>query len=100
MDSDGGALPYDPWSTCSIGVAELEACARMQGVTFRQADILLIRIGFIQKYCAVNNDARVALGDDAEHLCVISFILLVPPLVVSADFLSVVLALVSSRVRI
>ncbi|KAF9228973.1 hypothetical protein BS17DRAFT_841318 [Gyrodon lividus] len=57
----GGALPYDPWQTHPISVAELEACAKKQGVEFRQADILLIRVGFIQKFYASSNDAKAAL---------------------------------------
>ncbi|KAH0830214.1 hypothetical protein J3R83DRAFT_1571 [Lanmaoa asiatica] len=67
--ADGNVLPYDPWTTHPISVAELEACAKKQGVTFRQADILLIRVGFIQKYYAVHNDAKAALrdGSDAER---------------------------------
>jgi len=61
--ADGNTLPYDPWTTHPISVAELEACAKKQGVTFRQADILLIRVGFIQKYYAVHNDAKAALRE-------------------------------------
>ncbi|KAG8217154.1 hypothetical protein J3R82DRAFT_5213 [Butyriboletus roseoflavus] len=61
--ADGNPLPYNPWTTHPISVAELEACAKKQGVTFRQADILLIRVGFIQTYYAVQNDAKAALRD-------------------------------------
>ncbi|KAI0312333.1 hypothetical protein OF83DRAFT_1067370 [Amylostereum chailletii] len=46
----GKPLPYDPWSTHPISVADLEACAREEGVTFRRGDILILRVGFIQKY--------------------------------------------------
>ncbi|KAJ8519226.1 hypothetical protein ONZ45_g3791 [Pleurotus djamor] len=41
--SSGKPLPYDPWSTHPITVAELEACAKFQGTSFRQGDILLLR---------------------------------------------------------
>ncbi|KAI9570810.1 hypothetical protein HD554DRAFT_2321163 [Boletus coccyginus] len=60
--ANGDAPPYDPWKTHPISVAELEAYAKKQGVTFRQTDILPIRIGFVQKYHAVHNDARATLA--------------------------------------
>ena len=70
--ADGDALPYDPWTSHPISVAELEACAKKQGVTFRRADVLLVRVGFIQKYYAAHNDAKAALrgGSEVERLCV------------------------------
>ncbi|KAG9318011.1 hypothetical protein JVU11DRAFT_74 [Chiua virens] len=68
--ASGSALPYDPWTTHPISVAELEACAKKQGVTFRQADILIIRMGFIQKFYTASNEAKAALRD-AETLCVL-----------------------------
>ena len=71
--SGGGAgLPYDPWSPHAFSVADLKACAEKQGVTFREADILILRVGFIQKYYAADNDAKVALsgGPEMERLYV------------------------------
>ncbi|KAI0045782.1 hypothetical protein FA95DRAFT_1607436 [Auriscalpium vulgare] len=64
----GGAvkLPYDPWSSYGVTVAELEACAREQGVTFRRGDILLLRVGFIQKYLTVDQAERDALPGKPE----------------------------------
>lgn len=50
---NGGVLPYDPWTTYAISVADLEAVAKHQNVQFRQGDILLLRVGFIQKYYQV-----------------------------------------------
>lgn len=47
-------------------MAELEECARAQGVTFRRGDILLLRIGFIQKYYTVTTEERDALGGRPE----------------------------------
>jgi len=47
---DGAPLPYDPWMSHSIGVKDLQACAKLEGVEFRQGDILLLRVGFIQRY--------------------------------------------------
>lgn len=66
--ADGGTLPYDPWSTHGITVPELEAVAKKQGVTFRQGDILLLRVGFTRKYYQVSTEARSALGDRKETL--------------------------------
>ncbi|KAG6872691.1 hypothetical protein C0995_007573 [Termitomyces sp. Mi166 len=63
-------LPYDPWTTHAITVADLEACAAAQGVTFRQGDILLLRVGFIQKYGTASQEDRDALPGRPETLCV------------------------------
>ncbi|VDB85207.1 unnamed protein product [Peniophora sp. CBMAI 1063] len=63
---NGGALPYDPWTTHPISVAELESCARSQGITFRYGDILILRVGFIQKYNHESNEARAALSERPE----------------------------------
>lgn len=52
--SDGSSLPYDPLSAHAITVKDLEACAKKQGVEFRQADILLLRVGFIQSYYSLS----------------------------------------------
>lgn len=63
-----GSLPYDPWSAHGITVAELEACAKAQGVEFRQGDILIIRAGFIQKYMATTTQEerdKLAEGPEA-----------------------------------
>ena len=59
-------LPYDPWSTHGISVGELEECARAQGVTFRRGDILILRVGFIQKYYSVTTEERDALAGRPE----------------------------------
>ena len=61
-------LPYDPWTSHSITVPELEACARAQGVTFKKADILLIRIGFIKKYMESSQEEKDALAGKEETL--------------------------------
>lgn len=41
-------LPYDPWSDHPIVVTDIQAAAKAQGVEFRQGDILLLRVGFMQ----------------------------------------------------
>lgn len=61
-------LPYDPWSTHSIPVKDLQACAMKQGVTFRTGDILILRVGFTQKWYAVSRAEREALGEKPETL--------------------------------
>jgi kynurenine formamidase len=65
---DGAELPYSPWATHGITVAELEACAKKQGVTFRQGDILLLRVGFIQKYYQASTEERSVLAGKTEEL--------------------------------
>ncbi|PFH53529.1 hypothetical protein AMATHDRAFT_73341 [Amanita thiersii Skay4041] len=62
----GDALPYDPWSSHPITVTELEACAKHQGVTFRRGDILLIRVGFIQKFYASTPEETEQLSQKPE----------------------------------
>ena len=42
--------PVDPWTNRAITSRELEECAKVQGITFRKGDILLLRVGFIRKY--------------------------------------------------
>ncbi|PAV23350.1 hypothetical protein PNOK_0041800 [Pyrrhoderma noxium] len=54
-------LPYDPWTSHPISVAELEACARAEGVTFKQGDILLIRMGHTKRYYESNQAEKDAL---------------------------------------
>ena len=61
-------MPYDPWATHAISVADLEAVAKHQNVKFRPGDILLLRVGFIQKYHRVAQSERNALRERAETL--------------------------------
>ncbi|KAL4075219.1 hypothetical protein V8B97DRAFT_1867338 [Scleroderma yunnanense] len=62
----GSELSYDPWSPHALSVADLEACARKEGVVFRQGDILLLRVGFIQKYYASSIEEKHYLGTGRE----------------------------------
>lgn len=68
--TEGGTkpLPYDPWTTHAITPKDLEACATKQGVTFRQGDILIMRVGFMQKWWAVSRAEREALSERPETL--------------------------------
>lgn len=61
-------MPYDPWSAHAISVADLEAVAKYQNVQFRRGDILLLRIGFIQKYYEVVQSERDGLRGRQETL--------------------------------
>jgi hypothetical protein len=40
-------LPYDPWTSHSIPVKDIEAAAKEEHIEFRQGDILLLRLGFM-----------------------------------------------------
>ena len=70
--TDGGnkPLPYDPWTSYPIPAGDLEACAKQQGVTFKQGDILVLRVGFIQKWFAATKQDREALSARSETLYV------------------------------
>ncbi|KIJ31836.1 hypothetical protein M422DRAFT_185389 [Sphaerobolus stellatus SS14] len=48
-------LPYDPWKTHPIPVSDIKAAADKQGVVFRPADILLLRVGFMQVAITLRN---------------------------------------------
>ncbi|KAI0713745.1 hypothetical protein C8Q76DRAFT_469104 [Earliella scabrosa] len=61
-----GKLPYDPFTTHPITVADIVDCARVQGVTFRQADILLLRVGFTQRYYGATQEERDELSGKPE----------------------------------
>ncbi|KAH9842434.1 uncharacterized protein C8Q71DRAFT_202860 [Rhodofomes roseus] len=64
----GNPLPYDPWTTHSIPISDLEACAKKQGVTFKQGDILILRMGFMQRYLSSTQEERDALAGKVETL--------------------------------
>lgn len=66
--TEGGAkpLPYDPWTTHAITLADLEACAKKEGVTFRQGDILILRVGWMRKWYAATQVERESLGGKSE----------------------------------
>jgi hypothetical protein len=65
---NGGDMPYDPWNAHAISVADLEAVAKHQDIQFRRGDILLLRVGFIQKYYNVAQSERDGLGLGGETL--------------------------------
>lgn len=66
--ADGSPLPYNPHSTHGFTVEQLEACAKKQGVQFRQGDILILRVGFIQKYYALHQTQKDELSAKPEAL--------------------------------
>ena len=63
-----GRLPYDPITTHGIPAADLVACAKAQGVTFRPADILILRVGFMQRFHGATQEERDDLADRQETL--------------------------------
>ena len=65
-----GKLPYDPFTTHAIPLADLQACAKAQGVSFRQGDILIFRAGFMQRYYGATQEERDGLSGKPETLCV------------------------------
>ncbi|KAH9939439.1 hypothetical protein B0H21DRAFT_38796 [Amylocystis lapponica] len=65
-DSGAKPLPYDPWTTHPIPLADLLACAAKEGVIFRRGDILLLRVGFMQRWNATAQAERDALQGKQE----------------------------------
>jgi len=63
--TDDGAkpLPHDPFTTYQVSTGDIKAAAKQQGVEFRQGDILLLRMGFMQKYMGFSEADRAALAD-------------------------------------
>ncbi|KAI0806673.1 hypothetical protein C8Q74DRAFT_1362285 [Fomes fomentarius] len=61
-----GKLPYDPITTHAIPLQDILAAAKAQGVTFRPADILILRVGFIQRFYGATHEERDALGSKPE----------------------------------
>jgi len=55
--------PVDPWTSYAITPKEMEDCAKVQGVTFRRGDILLLRVGFIRKYYETTREERDRIAD-------------------------------------
>ncbi|KIJ25948.1 hypothetical protein M422DRAFT_273038 [Sphaerobolus stellatus SS14] len=59
-------LPYDPWKTHPIPVSDIKAAADKQGVVFRPANILLLRVGFMQKFNSQSPEERNELAEKPE----------------------------------
>lgn len=64
----GASLPYDPWTSHAIPLQDLLKCAEQQGVTFKQGDILLLRMGFTQRYYGALTEERDGLAGKPETL--------------------------------
>ncbi|CAG7916499.1 unnamed protein product [Penicillium olsonii] len=70
---------YDPYTTHSIGLSELQACATFQGIDLRPeseggdirvGDILLVRSGFVEKYGELSPEQRHAAATRShDDLC-------------------------------
>ncbi|RDX47364.1 hypothetical protein OH76DRAFT_1405974 [Lentinus brumalis] len=61
-----GKLPYDPFTTHPIPLADVLECAKTQGTTFRPADILILRVGFMQRYNGATQEERDGLSGKPE----------------------------------
>ncbi|KAH9890456.1 hypothetical protein C8Q73DRAFT_792907 [Cubamyces lactineus] len=61
-----GKLPYDPITTHAIPLADILDCAKKQGVTFRKADILILRVGFMKRFNGATEAERNSLGEKEE----------------------------------
>lgn len=61
--ANGEELPYDPWTSHPITVADLETVAKKEGVKFRPGDILILRVGFMQKYYRVGLEEKHSLRE-------------------------------------
>ncbi|KAI8063449.1 hypothetical protein BC940DRAFT_307236 [Gongronella butleri] len=59
---------FDSFSRdCEITVQELEEVAKAQGVTFQPGDILLVRIGWIEKYETLGDKFVASIGGDVTN---------------------------------
>ena len=63
-------LPYDPWTTHAVPAADLQACAKQQGVTFKQGDILILRVGYMTRFNSASAQERNGLADKTHTLYV------------------------------
>ena len=63
--------PYDPWTPHPIPVQDTEACVKQQGVTFKTGDILILRVGFTQKWYTATREERESLSVKDETLQVL-----------------------------
>ncbi|KAL4245439.1 Cyclase 1 superfamily protein [Abortiporus biennis] len=61
-------LPYDPITTHAIPLEDILGCMKKQGVTFKQGDILLLRVGFIQRFQNATQEERNSLAGKTETL--------------------------------
>ncbi|KAI0738090.1 hypothetical protein C8Q80DRAFT_1222716 [Daedaleopsis nitida] len=61
-----GKLTYDPITTHAIPLEDMLACAKAQGVTFRPADILILRVGFMQRFYGATQEERDGLSGKPE----------------------------------
>lgn len=71
FESGGSPLPYDPWSSHSVELKDILACAKKQGVEFRLGDILILRVGFIRRYSSSSLEERLSFHGKPETLYVI-----------------------------
>lgn len=59
---DGAELAYNPMTTHTVSLADIKACAAWEGVSFLTGDILLLRMGWTQRYYKSTQDERDLWG--------------------------------------
>ena len=63
LATDG--VEIDPFDFFPIGPDLLERTARVQSVELRPGDVLLVRTGWVEAYCALDTEARAALAAES-----------------------------------
>lgn len=61
--------PYDPVGGYAISLADLKAVAKVQNVTFKRGDILLVRSGYIPRYHELEKEDPARLDELAVSEC-------------------------------
>ncbi|KAJ2959823.1 hypothetical protein NQZ79_g4748 [Umbelopsis isabellina] len=57
-------IEYDPLTRYEIDIKDLDKCAKDQGVTFKEGDILLVRSGFTEAYDKTSEETKIKLAED------------------------------------
>jgi hypothetical protein len=52
-------IQYSPVTRHEISVREIEECAKEQGVSFKPADILIVRSGWVKWYNGASDEERI-----------------------------------------
>jgi len=58
-------IEYDSLSRYEISVQDLDKVSKVQGVTFKEGDILLVRSGFTEAYTNASDEVRASLAGNA-----------------------------------
>lgn len=58
--ADANGITFDPFSRFSIGITDIDAVARYQGVTFQPGDILIVRFGVTEALSKMTGQEQAA----------------------------------------